>query len=291
MIGDYSILKIKKALRKIVYKIPGAQQLWIFCFKYFHTSPHPDFKGWGMVTSTMTPWFNGGNNDLARSFLEVHNEIIAKVVVGEIKLSQFDEIKDKKKLLEELMWRHYIVYWSAQFAANAGNNCEEKNLVECGVCDGLTSYFAIRAVKLNFKYKSYLYDAWEGMKKEFLLDSELEYQDQYSFLAMDNAQRNLATFKDDTIFIKGFIPDSFSQSENPKKISWLHLDLNSSIPTLAALEFFWERICPGGVILLDDYGWHSCLDTRMVVDEFFVDKLGILLPLPTGQAIFFKTKI
>jgi len=60
------------------------------------------------------------------------------------------------------------------------------------------------------------------------------------------------------------------------------------MPTKSALEFFYEIMHPGGIILFDDYAWHGQADTKVVVDEFFSGKSGILLPLPTGQAIYFK---
>lgn len=162
--------------------------------------------------------------------------------------------------------------------------------MECGVCDGLTVHFAMSAVKKKYKFRLFLYDAWESMKREILLDSELEYKGQYSFLSIDNTQRNLAAFQDESVFIKGYIPDSFVRADNPNKIVWLYLDLNSSRPTLMALEFFYERMDSGGIILFDDYAWHSFLDTKLIVDQFLVGKVGVLLPLPTVQAMFFKAK-
>ena len=89
------------------------------------------------------------------------------------------------------------------------------------------------------------------------------------------------------IFNEGFIPGSFATATNPEKIMWLHIDLNSSQPTLAALEFFFDRLQKGGVVLFDDYAGYP--DTKRITDTFFKDKPGILLPLPTGQAVFFKS--
>ena len=89
-------------------------------------------------------------------------------------------------------------------------------------------------------------------------------------------------------FNQGILPDTFQKSKNPSSVSWLHIDLNASIPTLKTLEFFYDKITYGGVIIFDDYAWHGMEDTKKVVDSFFLDKKGILLPLPTGQAIFYK---
>ncbi|MDP9203386.1 MAG: class I SAM-dependent methyltransferase [Gemmatimonadota bacterium] len=278
---------IKRQLRKIVYAVPGTQALWIELNKKFGREGKPDFSGWGMVTRTFPPWRDGGGDTLTREFLQSNQSLIAKVKSGEFRLSQFESAQNKKRVLTELMWRHYVVFWSASYAA-AASQSSIVTMAECGVCDGLTAYFAICAVAGNNDFRAFLYDAWEGMKSEYLLESEQRATGAYSFLSLEQTKRNLDRFAGNTVFNKGFIPDSFVRSENPLELNWLHIDLNSAIPTLAALELFFMRIRPGGIILFDDYGWHGFQDTKTVVDKFFEGKSGFLLPFPTGQAIYFK---
>ena len=76
--------------------------------------------------------------------------------------------------------------------------------------------------------------------------------------------------------------------ESPISIMYLHIDLNSSGPTLDALEFFFPKLVPGGIIIFDDYAHSGYEDTKIVVDEFFKYKSGLLQKLPTGQAIYYK---
>jgi len=275
---------IKLYLRKKIYAVPGAQDCWLGLNKFMGRVTEPDFSGWGMTTHTFTPWHNGGD-ELSRDFLKVNQKLVAKVMQGEFKLSQFNEEPDKEMLLSGLMWRHYIVFWSVHFASKA-TNCVIKNLVECGVCDGLTAYFAMSALRGEFK--AFLYDAWEGMKSEYLLESEMGSVGDYHYLNVENTKHNLAEFHGGVTFIKGFIPESFKISDNPTELVWLHIDLNSSFPTIAALQFFFEKIPPGGIILFDDYAWHGYYDTKLSIDKYFSSKRGVLLPLPTGQAIYFK---
>lgn len=262
--------------------IPGVRHCWFGLQKFMGVT----FSGWGMTTKTFTPWHSGGD-ELAGDFLRANQKIITKVMQGEFELSQFNKVKDKKLLLNELMWRHYIVFWSARYASKA-TKCSVKNLVECGVCDGLTVYFAMSALTGRNEFKTFLYDAWEGMKKEYLLESEMGQVGGYDYLNIDNTKHNLAEFQGDATFIKGFIPESFKISDNPTELVWLHIDLNSSLPTTAALQFFFEKISPGGVILFDDYAGPGYYDTKLAVDEYFSSKRGVLLPLPTGQALYFK---
>jgi len=276
---------IKLCLRKIIYTVPGAQNCWIGLNKFiYRVTIKPAFSGWGMTTHAL-PWLNGGDA-LARDFLRANQKIITKVVQGEFKLSQFNAMQDKKIILNELMWRHYIVFWSAHYAAKS-TNCLIKNLAECGVCDGLTAYFAMSALRgEKNEFKAFLYDAWEGMRSEDLLQSEMGSVGNYNYLNIETTKHNLAEFQGNATFIKGFIPESFKTSDNPTELVWLHIDLNSSLPTTAALQFFFEKIPPGGVMLFDDYAF--CYDTKIAVDEYFLSKRGVLLPLPTGQAIYFK---
>ena len=78
----------------------------------------------------------------------------------------------------------------------------------------------------------------------------------------------------------------FQKAENPTQINWLHIDLNSSEATQSSLEFFFDKLVSGGVILFDDYGGFK--DTRKIVDEFFKSKNGHFTNYPTGQGNFIK---
>ena len=245
------------------------------------------FEGWGMTTGTIPPWvFN--NTDFNTDFLDIQKELLYKVKNKLFTLSQFENNRDKENILSGLMWRHFIVYWSINYALKA-TELKIKNIAECGVCDGLTVYFALNVLKKSGSdFRCYLYDAWEGMRREYLLDTELGHLGDYAYLNQKKTEENLSDFSEQTIFNRGFIPDSFNKSINPDTLVWLHIDLNSSAPTEAALEFFFDKMPKGAVILFDDYAWEGYKDTRLAVDDFCKDKSGLLQHLPTGQAIFFK---
>jgi O-methyltransferase len=256
--------------------IPGARALWT---RWIVGKPGiHEFSGWGMTTNTFPPWFDP-SNELAKDFLKAHNRMVELVTNGQFRLAQWDAVTDKEELLRGLMWRHYLVFWSARYAQAVG-----KNIAECGVCDGLTVYFAMTALKKNCK--AFLYDAWEGMSGEYLLDSEKGHVGAYEYLDIEDTKKNLSGF--DTVFIKGCIPESFKGNENPASVAWLHIDLNASLPTMGSLNYFFDRVSAGGIILFDDYAGRGFTDTKVAVDTFFSDKKGILLQVPTGQAMFFK---
>lgn len=75
------------------------------------------------------------------------------------------------------------------------------------------------------------------MRGDLLLDSEKGNQGEYAYLNVDVTRANLAMFGERVRFNKGYIPESFAGSENPEAIVWMHIDLNSATPTIAALDF------------------------------------------------------
>lgn len=245
----------------------------------------PSFFGWGMTTHSIPPWHSGGGTLLVKEFNDIHRRIVAEVTENNFRSPFFAQFPDIARLLNELMWRHFVVFWTARYSVSKTGG--DKNLVECGVGEGLTAYFAINAVKdCGYNYRFYLYDSWEAMKEEYLLPSEKCID--YSWLELHNTQNNLVEYKNNCVFNKGFIPESFCKSENPDSLVWLHIDLNSSLPTKGSLDFFYEKLQTGGLILFDDYGWPGYKETKELVDMWFEGKNGMLFPIPTGQSIFFK---
>jgi hypothetical protein len=275
---------MKKILRKIIYQVPIFQKIW-FWLRDFIT--RPNFSGWGMKTIVYPPWVASREDALTRDFFNCALGIRELVMNKRFTVSQFEEVYDKGKLLDGLLWRHYLVYWSARYAAERTSS-QVKTLVECGVCDGLTVHFALSAVSKNFPVEAHLYDSWEGMREDFLVDSEKIQSGNYSYLEMNRTKDNLSANQNNLIFHKGFIPESFQIIPSPDEVTWLHIDLNASIPTRQALEEFFPRVQKGGIIIFDDYLGKYYPDTKIAIDQFFSGKEGILLPLPTGQAIFFK---
>jgi len=255
---------------------------------------YPAFQGWGLTTITRTPWQNGGGHEITKNFSRIDEKLKSLVKDKQFILSQFPQMfpgVDQIEFLNELNWRHYIVYWSSTYATKNTKSIQ-KNLAECGVCDGLTIFYAINAVKdLNKSYSAYLYDAWDAMREDLLTDSEKDSAGEYSYLDMQATQKNLSMFDDKSLFFnKGYIPQSFDISENPETIVWLHIDLNAALPTIHAMDFFWEKLENGGVILFDDYALPGYQDTQVAIEKWLESKSGTLLHLPTGQAMIMKDK-
>lgn len=259
---------LKHAARTVIFSIPGAQRAVIKLLA------KPRFSGWGMSTAAHSPWLDGGDfNDTAAA-------LYCAVSSGEFRLTQFEREGIQQAMLRELMWRHYFVYWTAEYAAAHSRG----DLVECGVCDGMSVFFALSATDDR---RAFLYDGWDAVPAGQLAETEMNWAGKYEHLKMETTQRNLQRFANRCIFNKGFIPEVLSTARNPDSVSWLHIDLNAAGPTVDALDYFHPRMSQGGVIVFDDYGHPGFEDTLHAVNLWAASKNGKLMAMPTGQGVFF----
>ena len=272
--------KIVSFVRKIYWKYPIFRPGLGLIHRTFFIKPK--FSGWGMKTEAELPW-----ND------EYVGDIFRQASIDIKKNFEFSKntTGTNKNNVDTLLWRHWIVSHSVLHAIKFADSVNY-NFVECGVGDGMTSFFALREIssqKTISKPTMHLYDSWDMMKKESLLENESHYVGRYANLDINITKKNLAEFSDIVIYHRGYMPESFETlPKSPDSIVYLSIDLNSAKPTLATLEYFFPRLAKGGTILFDDYGQEGYQDTKKAIDKFFSNKPGILFKLPTSQTIYYR---
>jgi O-methyltransferase len=87
--------------------------------------------------------------------------------------------------------------------------------------------------------------------------------------------------------IQGKVPDSFAIAV-PEKISLIHLDMNNADAEVGALEVLFDRLVPGGILILDDYGWLYYRAQKLAEDTWLGKRGYQVLELPTGQGMVIK---
>jgi hypothetical protein len=284
---------MKNYLKKLVFSNGLLRRIYFSALVFFgraygFKAKYPvQFDGWGMVSVNKPPW-ESSENAHSTTFVNANAKIYNLVEQGKINLSQFNKAAVLVEL-KQLEWRHYIVY-SSILLTGISKKSKDFVAVELGVCDGLTAAYAISAMKtyIGQGAKIYLVDAWQAMRELELVNSEKNAVGAYSYLSLQNTKNNLDNFIFDSIYIKGYVPEVLTKSEMPQYLDWLHIDLNASQPTVAAMDFFWERIRVGGLVLLDDYGFIGYDETRKAVDDWVNKNNAFLLTIPTGQALVFK---
>jgi hypothetical protein len=184
---------------------------------------------------------------------------------------------DDRKMAEGLVWRSSVVVWAARNGLR-----REGDFVECGTYKGTTAKILLEATGIRQTDKKiWLYDVFnwsEGDKHTPLAGLNADLFSKVANLFEDAPNVNL---------IRGYVPESFNQGM-PDKISFLHIDMNNAEGELEALKMLWERVVPGGVIILDDYGWECLSDQKKEEDKFFAKYGYEVLELPTGQGMVMK---
>lgn len=201
----------------------------------------------------------------------------------------FWEIWNSSPFLNQRPDRKYVA-WSMAIATLG----VEGDTVECGVLDGATSYLICNAAKkLGIHKRHHAFDSWEGLS-DVLPEDHTENKLNTFFwkkgdlsVSQETTMKNLAAF-DSISYYKGWIPSRFKEVEEIS-FSFVHIDVDIYQPTRDSLEFFYPRMNPGGIILCDDYGYHTCPGAKKAFDDFMLDKIeGPVIHIPTGQGFIVK---
>lgn len=132
----------------------------------------------------------------------------------------------------------------------------------------------------------YLFDTFEGFAPNDLPD------DSMVGMFKGSLESVRALVGDDKVhYCKGFFPETASMLPENTRIALLHLDMDLGVPTLAALERFWDRVVPGGMVVFHDYHDEVWPEIRAVVDEFLEDKQERPAPIPdkSGTGLVIKS--
>lgn len=151
------------------------------------------------------------------------------------------------------------------------------DFVECGVYLGGNVIIAKRFFHSvsNFEKKFYCYDTFEGMTAPGINDEKKahrKWQGSAQCLAtMDSVKEQFEKhmlLDESVIFVKGDVNETLKIKENlPDEICILRLDTDWYESTLTELTILYERLSPGGFLIIDDYGyWNGC---KKAVHEFF----------------------
>ncbi len=202
-------------------------------------------------------------------------------------------IPDDYKGKPDAPWILHTALWAANHAKQLPGD-----FVECGVWMGWLSRAIVNYIQFNLipDKKFYLLDTFYGIPEEQMTEDELKCgadSAQWAYKERDVYDLVVEKFKsfNNVIVIKGKVPDTLTQVKSDK-IAFLSIDMNCAYPEIQAAEYFWDKIVPGGVIILDDYGWggegYGYINQKYAFDKFAKEKGVGILSLPTGQGMIIK---
>lgn len=171
-------------------------------------------------------------------------------------------------------------------------------IAECGCYRGLSAWMICETLnEENGGFDGtgfHIFDSFAGLSEPSAEDLLTEATEDRARLAKmlhkgrfahaeDKVRRNLAAFPGIT-YHAGWLPQSL-EGQPERRYRFVHVDVDLYAPSLGALEYFYPRLVPGGLILTDDYGWPG---SRLAFDEF-CGRHGLKLEiLPGNQAVLRK---
>ena len=185
-------------------------------------------------------------------------------------------------------WRVALACWCASVAIKL-----DGDFVECGVNTGIFS--AAICSYLDFgahaERRFYLVDTYEGIPADQLSADERarRREEQSRGVYFDSYALVCETFAPypNVVPIKGRVPEILPEIP-AMRVAYLCIDMNAAAPERAAIEFFWDKLVPGGMVLLDDYGFVEHATQRVAMDEFARGKDVRIFTMPTGHGLLIK---
>lgn len=176
----------------------------------------------------------------------------------------------------------------------------EGDIVECGVWKGgMTMGMVFANMRHNTDRHFWLFDTFEGLPAptekddtraketwERIQNGDASVNDgpnphrvedgKWNYGALTVVQNNVFYTnypRQNFHFIKGKVEDTLPVTTLPEKIAILRLDTDFYESTKIELELLWDRLVPGGTVIIDDF----CMwgGARRAVSEFFADRLQL----------------
>ena len=175
-------------------------------------------------------------------------------------------------------------------------NSLDGDYLECGVLRGFSSYL-LKSIEgmlsLNKINNYFLIDSFEGLSE--ISDSDIPINPNLKIHKKGDLKESIETvehiFKEfkNVHLLKGWIPNVFDLLDKKNKYKFVHLDVDLFQPSLDSLEFLYDKVVKGGVIITDDYQSPLFPGNKKAWKQFF-DKKEIQnwLALPSGQAVIIK---
>jgi O-methyltransferase len=176
--------------------------------------------------------------------------------------------------------RCYLLYCFATHAANLAGN-----FAECGVYKGGTAFLLSEAATATKTV--HLFDAFAGLPNPEEGVDNYYQAGVFADTNIEKVRQLLHVHAGRTRIHEGWMPETFENVED-ETFSLVHVDVDLYRTAKACCEFFFPRLCKGGILIFDDYGFPACRGEREAVDEFFSMNLEKPICMPTGQAIAIK---
>jgi O-methyltransferase len=184
-------------------------------------------------------------------------------------------------------WRLHVILWAAKNALKLDGDFVECGVYKGGFCNAILTGTAFESTKKKYwlfdSFKFHFYTANTAAEEIAYINKKYKKYIDVSYL--DEVKSRFANKPVE--IVEGLVPialEKFSAS----KVSFLSIDMNSTEAEIAALDFFWDKMVLGGIIILDDYAQYAHEKQYQALNDYCTQKGIHILSLPTGQGLIQK---
>ncbi|GAB4500577.1 MAG: hypothetical protein Fur0035_01170 [Anaerolineales bacterium] len=165
-------------------------------------------------------------------------------------------------------------------------------LIEIGVWRGGSGAVIARQAKnAGISDLVYLCDTFTGVVKagphETTFYKGGEHADTSKEIVEELVHQRLSL--DNVVVLKGIFPDETAHLIASTKFRFCHIDVDTYQSAKDVVEWIWEKMVPGGIIVFDDYGCKYCEGVTQYVEELRLLPNRLLFHNVNGHAVLIKT--
>ncbi len=167
---------------------------------------------------------------------------------------------------------------------------ESGSLLEVGVWRGGTgALIATQARNCGIPDRVFLCDTFEGVVKASAMDAGYsggEHKNTSLPLVQELVHDRMGL--DNVEILQGMFPEDTGSQVEQLQFRFCHIDVDVYQSAKDAVEWVWDRLVPGGIVVFDDYGFAACDGIADYVDQQMGQSDRIVLHNLNGHAIFVK---
>ncbi|MCA9214143.1 MAG: class I SAM-dependent methyltransferase [Planctomycetales bacterium] len=222
----------------------------------------------------------------SRFFQKLGGGILERTAIGALSAFQLAALSSHKnpetmKLIKRVRrerrtlttaFESYHIHSLAQACRNL-----KGDFAEVGVYEGASA-----ALICNVKADKtlHLFDTFDGLPESTDPDRSIHKKNQYA-VKFDAVRQYLSQYGG-VEFYRGMFPETAAAVEE-KNFAFVHFDVDLYESTRSCLEFFYQRMTPGGIMLSHDYS--ILTGVQQAFHEFLRDKPEGLIELNTTQCM------
>lgn len=170
------------------------------------------------------------------------------------------------------------------------SKCAAGDILEVGVWRGGTgALLANRAKLMGLKAMTYLCDTFEGVVKAGSRDNFYrggEHADTSESLVREVLGKFNTT---EVEILKGIFPEESSDPISDRTFRFCHIDVDVYDSAKGVIDWVWPRMLPGGIVVFDDFGFHTAAGVTKLVNEWMAKNDAMVVQNLNGHGVVIKT--